>query len=281
MEAVELAPTLRPVLESGEKIVCVQNKVGLYKGSERDEEHDSGTAYLTTHRIVYVDQERPRERSVGVDLSQVQRCSLNSGFLYTSSKISLYLHSATAMASGSGRRRSSATAGRPQHGRSDSSSSVSEWKCTICGCANKGGAKCTLCGVPRVGNSTMADAQSVEQLQRCGVCTFDNHESMAQCEMCGADLLVAAAAADVSVADAQLPLLGAEGDAVAMIIKLSFRAGGASGFHTSLKDALAGQAWATSPLIEPTESSVAGDGRRAAGGGGISTILSAAHESER
>ncbi|KAJ2038185.1 Vacuolar protein-sorting-associated protein 36 [Coemansia sp. RSA 2337] len=281
MEAVELAPTLRPVLESGEKIVCVQNKVGLYKGSERDEEHDSGTAYLTTHRIVYVDQERPRERSVGVDLSQVQRCSLNSGFLYTSSKISLYLHSATAMASGSGRRRSSATAGRPQHGRSDSSSSASEWKCTICGCANKGGAKCTLCGVPRVGNSTTADAQSVEQLQRCGVCTFDNHESMAQCEMCGADLLVAAAAADVSVADAQLPLLGAEGDTVAMVIKLSFRAGGASGFHASLKDALAGQAWATSPLVEPTESSVAGDGRRAAGGGGISTILSAAHESER
>ncbi|KAJ2380063.1 Vacuolar protein-sorting-associated protein 36, partial [Coemansia sp. RSA 2611] len=53
MEAVELAPTLRPVLESGEKIVCVQNKVGLYKGSERDEEHDSGTVYLTTHRVVY------------------------------------------------------------------------------------------------------------------------------------------------------------------------------------------------------------------------------------
>ncbi|KAJ2867573.1 Vacuolar protein-sorting-associated protein 36 [Coemansia aciculifera] len=291
MEAVELAPTLRPVLESDEKIVCVQNKVGLYKGSERDEEHDSGTVYLTTHRIVYVDQERAREQSVGVDLSQVQRCSLNSGFLYTSSKISLYLHSAAAMTSGSGRRRSSAMAGRPQHGRSDSSSSVSEWKCTICGCVNKGGTKCTLCGVPRVGNSTIADAQCVEQLQRCGVCTFDNHESMAQCEMCGAELLVTTTTPEGSAVDARyqrLPLLGAEaadappkGDSVVTIIKLSFRAGGASGFHASLKDALVGQAWATSPLVEATESSVAGDGRRAAGGGGISTILSAAHESER
>ncbi|KAJ2798194.1 Vacuolar protein-sorting-associated protein 36, partial [Coemansia furcata] len=279
--AVELAPTLRPVLENGEKIVCVQNKVGLYKGSERDEEHDCGTVYLTTHRVVYVDQERARERSVGADLSRVQRCSLNSGFLYTSSKISLYLHPAAAMTSGSGRR-SSATA-RPQHGRSDSSSSAGEWKCTICGCANKGGAKCTLCGVPRLGNSAITDAQRVEQLQRCGVCTFDNHESMAQCEMCGTELLVtttttATATEEVSGVDAP-----PKGDSVVTIIKLSFRAGGASGFHASLKDALVGQAWVSNYLEETAESSVAGDGRRTAGGGGggISTIMSAAHESER
>ncbi|KAJ2702753.1 Vacuolar protein-sorting-associated protein 36 [Coemansia sp. IMI 209128] len=281
MEAVELAPTLRPVLESGEKIVCVQNKVGLYKGSERDEEHDSGTVYLTTHRVVYVDQERARERSVGVDLSRVQRCSLNSGFLYTSSKISLYLHPAATVAAGS-RRRSSA-AGRPQHGRSDSSSSASEWKCTICGCANRGGAKCTLCGVPRVGNSAIADAQRVEQLQRCGVCTFDNHESMAQCEMCGAELMVTTtttAAAEAIAAEAP----GAEAaDAPKgiTVVKLSFRAGGASGFHASLKDALAGQAWVASSLAELTDEPVASDGRRATSGGGISTILSTAHESER
>ncbi|KAJ2509054.1 Vacuolar protein-sorting-associated protein 36 [Coemansia sp. RSA 2052] len=274
MEAVELAPTLRPVLESGEKIACVQNKVGLYKGSERDEEHDSGTVYLTTHRIVYVDQERPRERSVGVDLSQVQQCALHSGFLYTSSKISLHLQPAAAAAGGG--RRGSAPA-QPQHGRSGSSASAGEWRCTICECANKGGAKCTLCGVPRAGNSTTAEAQRAQQLQRCGACTFDNHESMAQCEMCGTELLAGAQPARLAAAAEEAP--PRSGGAV--VVKLSFRAGGASGFHASLKDALSGQAWAPgSPAAEAAGGGAAPDGRRAAGGG-ISTILSAAHESER
>ncbi|KAJ2480837.1 Vacuolar protein-sorting-associated protein 36, partial [Coemansia sp. RSA 2320] len=293
MEAVELAQTQRPVLDSGEKIVCVQNRVGLYKGDERDVDHDSGTVYLTTHRIVYVDQERPLERSVGLDLSRVLRSLLHSGFLYTSSKISLHLSAAPP----AGRKRGlggdgsqageGSGAGRPAHTRSQSSASARSWQCTICDCVNKGGGKCTLCGVPRP-EGAAAKAPEVEMREatlRCPVCTFDNHTSMVQCEMCNSELWQPGPASSGSgSADAQAAGPEAAGGR-GSVVKLSFRAGGASAFYSALREAIGGQAWVNGPapaLAAP--GSVASGERRAAAaaaGGGISTIVSAAYESER
>lgn len=36
-------------------------------------EHQNGHAYLTSHRICYVDNAEPRKNSVGVDLKDVER----------------------------------------------------------------------------------------------------------------------------------------------------------------------------------------------------------------
>ncbi|KAJ2236182.1 Vacuolar protein-sorting-associated protein 36 [Coemansia sp. RSA 1722] len=192
MNPAELGPTQRPLLKSTEKIICIQNKVGLYEGNQRDEEHDCGTLYLTTHRLFYVDQQRPRERSLVLELSSIDRCTLHGGFLYTSSKIHVYLKPKSVIESGGGgisgsrgahARSSSGTilphgiaapeafrsqsagpqsapgsasgghAGRGQQQSSAAQAAALDWKCTICENVNKGGTKCTLCGVPRQNGS--------------------------------------------------------------------------------------------------------------------------------
>ncbi|KAJ1936180.1 Vacuolar protein-sorting-associated protein 36, partial [Kickxella alabastrina] len=217
MDPVELAPTQRPLLGSSEKILCIQNKVGLYQGLERDEEHDCGTMYLTTQRLVYVDQQLPHERSLALDLQAIHRCTLHGGFLYTSAKICLYLKPKPTNggdrdvqpaegSSTSGYNRQNGAQGTTLlettgianmygQARPGSGAGPIGWKCNICDQINRGGIKCTLCGVPHQGNYESTDTCNVaadtrpvnssgakRQPLRCPVCTFDNHESMVRCE---------------------------------------------------------------------------------------------------
>ncbi|KAI9505658.1 EAP30/Vps36 family-domain-containing protein [Coemansia spiralis] len=251
MEPVEVAHTLRPLLESGEKILCIQSKVGLYNGHVRDEEHDSGTMYLTSLRLVYVDQQSPREKSMELHLSRIERCSLHSGFLYSSGKISLL--------NGHARPHTAPSAGSP------------DWMCSICENVNKGGeGKCALCGVPRQGDSVPVEvddaleraiANSMRQHARCPVCTFDNHASMTRCEMCDSEL---------QPQDSSVPLAGNMARAEALI-KLSFRAGGSSSFYTTLNETVNSSTWLVVDIDSAADTPV----------GGISTLVSAAHETER
>ncbi|KAJ2700325.1 Vacuolar protein-sorting-associated protein 36, partial [Coemansia spiralis] len=234
MEPVELAPTLRPLLAAGERIVCVQSRVGLYHGAARDSEHDNGTVYLTTQRIVYVDQQSPRQRSAALGLARVRRRSLHSGFLYASAKISLHLWPLTAAGGedapggaigGPGTLQSAPGADRPEAG----------WRCTICEQVNRDGAKCTLCGVPRqadapdlgLGPSPAMPGADTPDATRCPTCTFDNHTSMARCEMCDSELRPATpTSVDTSSATDAASGTGTEAataEAADEVIKLSFR----------------------------------------------------------
>ncbi|KAJ1665597.1 Vacuolar protein-sorting-associated protein 36 [Coemansia sp. RSA 1813] len=340
MEPVEIAPTLRPLLDSGEKILCIQAKVGLYKGDLRDEEHDNGTLYLTNQRLVYVDQQTPHERSVELHLSHVQKCTLHSGFLYSSGKIILSLRPVTRTSNRRGSEsqqtqaesrkyawvspysslsletaQSSDRFARPQTALgSGSGSGVNDWMCSICENVNKGDmAKCALCGVPRQASAIpvednkeleMAIAKSKEQATRCPVCTFDNHNSMARCEMCDAELLPQAteqhAGGSTGVGgimdqDPPVPPYAEEearggGASSADFIKLSFRGGGSSSFYSSLKSAVNSSTW----LVVGMDPAFAAQGTTAQSahapqhtrdsrptGGGISTLVSTAHETER
>ncbi|KAJ2297877.1 Vacuolar protein-sorting-associated protein 36, partial [Coemansia sp. RSA 2704] len=312
MEAADLAPTLRPLLAAGEKIAYVQNKIGLYRGTIRDEEHDNGTVYLTTRRIIYVDQHRPWDRSVALQLSLVERCSLHSGFLYSSGKIHLYLRP-SAGESTAGDLAVSSPASVLEPGTShlldgtttatDPGAAAPEWQCGICEHVNRGRSKCALCGVPRPENasefgsalgSNPALPGGSEQV-RCPVCTFDNHASISNCEMCDSKLLPAApvqpASADTaSPSPADRRGSGDGGSGGTVMIKLSFRAGGSSQFHSALKEALGAAAWAASNPANPGDAqnalqpsaaaSLAPRDRRPTAGG-ISTIVSTAHETER
>ncbi|KAJ2801881.1 Vacuolar protein-sorting-associated protein 36 [Coemansia guatemalensis] len=313
MEPVELAPTLRPLLVSGEKIVCIQNKVGLYRGSVRDEEHDNGTVYLTSARIVYVDQQWPRERSVALHLSQVHRWSLHSGFLYTSAKICLYIKStsgsdgmqasmsAAAVSTNAGVAGGTATTASAG---AESGSSAPDWKCVICDYVNRGGgtSKCVLCGVqrqddsPDLGIERRKDSDvlnDTEQQIRCPICTFDNHASMEKCEMCDGELRPLPAEQSANVSETVQQVQGAarrsshDGDSAGAIIKLSFRAGGSSPFYAALKGVLSSSSWDSAGLAKAGDAQpapVAGawpHRERRTTAGGISTIVSAAHETGR
>ncbi|KAJ2517854.1 Vacuolar protein-sorting-associated protein 36 [Coemansia sp. RSA 1939] len=322
MEPVEIAPTLRPLLESGEKIICLQGRVGLYKGEERDEEHDSGTMYLTNQRLVYVDQQSPHERSAELHLSHIQKCALHSGFLYSSGKVVVTLRPICRTQDRMGEQQQrtqsesrkytwvspygsvaqamSRSTDRPALAHATSGTGVGGWECSICDKVNKGEAvKCALCGVRRQEKAVaseadteleMALANSKKQTARCPVCTFDNHKSMARCEMCDTELVQpnservygATGEGREALQSMDEAMRGESDGGSGDLIKLSFRGGGSSAFYASLRSAVDSSTWlvvGVGPAPEASGGEAARDARPAAGG--ISTLVSAAHETER
>ncbi|CAL5869437.1 uncharacterized protein PFLUO_LOCUS3666 [Penicillium psychrofluorescens] len=80
----------------------------------------------------------------------------------------------------------------------------------------------------------------------CPRCTFVNHPSLVECEMCGAPLKPAGAAAAGNRADSPAPFFEqtrVTNTEVSESIKLSFRDGGVQTFHERLKNALIQRKW--------------------------------------
>lgn len=120
--------------------------------------------------------------------------------------------------------------------------------CTICSFSNPPTTteKCQLCGVRRPQDTPSTTTNTSDQQQKdssaCRVCTFLNHPSMIQCEMCGASLANPSLSNHSSISDMlqtsqQQPL---EDDAH---VRIAFRSGGLSGFVSKLKEAVDGKAW--------------------------------------
>ncbi|EME79840.1 uncharacterized protein MYCFIDRAFT_157048 [Pseudocercospora fijiensis CIRAD86] len=88
---LDLTTALRPSLYDDETLLFVQDGVGLYEGKFKIPNYQNGHAYLTSHRVCYVDNEEPRKYSVAVDLKEIDRIELYAGFLVKSSpKITLF-----------------------------------------------------------------------------------------------------------------------------------------------------------------------------------------------
>lgn len=90
-----------------------------------------------------------------------------------------------------------------------------------------------------------SDRQSIT----CPRCTFHNHPSLLNCEMCGADLPRAASAANSVPPERpaspgpEIADLNLDADHSEQSIKLSFRAGGDKAFYERLKNALIQRKW--------------------------------------
>ncbi|CAK1364014.1 Vacuolar protein-sorting-associated protein 36 [Cercospora beticola] len=87
---LELTTALRPQLYDDETLLFVQDGVGLYEGKYKIPNHQNGHAYLTSHRVCYVDNTEPRKYSVAVDLKEIDRPEFYAGFLKSSAKITLF-----------------------------------------------------------------------------------------------------------------------------------------------------------------------------------------------
>ncbi|KAI5366320.1 Putative vacuolar protein sorting protein 36, GLUE [Septoria linicola] len=87
---LDLTTALRPSLYDDESLLFVQDGVGLYEGKYKIPNHQNGHAYLTSHRVCYVDNEEPRKYSVAVDLKEIERPEFYAGFLKSSAKITLF-----------------------------------------------------------------------------------------------------------------------------------------------------------------------------------------------
>ncbi|CAB5200181.1 unnamed protein product [Rhizophagus irregularis] len=283
----DLTSTLRPVLVEGETILAIQDNVGLYDGNEKAAKYMSGNVYLTSHRIIYVDSERPKDNSIGVEIRLIKGREFYAGFVKSSPKITLKF-------SDSNNNLSPSSNNNP-YLSSPSASTLSfqntlssTWICTICSFSNKSqNTKCQLCGVKRPENlnsstppssissssgifsqhtTTHQDSHdnNVEADESDGIacpqCTFLNHPYMINCEMCEAKLKTLDIDDEIFKED---------------FVKLAFRNGGAIAFYDKMKQAMNMKGW--EKPVESTKPPADFDPVR----GGISGIMRNAEKNKK
>ncbi|TPX70015.1 hypothetical protein SpCBS45565_g02068 [Spizellomyces sp. 'palustris'] len=141
---LELTASGRPVLSSQETISVMQKDVGLYEGKVRLHEFDTGIVFVTTHRLLWVDE--TRGNGLQLPLTAVKSVDSKGGIWKASSpKITLTL---------------APLIDRPKKPVASSSlpvdhntpppvpAKVSTWICDICQQPNTSSiSKCELCGV--------------------------------------------------------------------------------------------------------------------------------------
>ncbi|KAI8988854.1 EAP30/Vps36 family-domain-containing protein [Pilobolus umbonatus] len=206
-QSASLSASKRPELAHGETILMQQAHIGLYEGKKKLPQYQDGVCYLTSHRIVYVDNIHPLEYSIEIGLNIIRDIESYNGFLRSSPKITLHLD----------------TQNIPII------ENESSWACSICFFMNKASEdKCQLCGVNKQTNESIPiTSPDTEGSSTCGVCTFINHPSMIQCEICGADLRTE-----------KIPK-----EPIQSEIRLSFRSGGHTQFLQKLKNVLHTRPW--------------------------------------
>ncbi|CDS03037.1 hypothetical protein LRAMOSA00439 [Lichtheimia ramosa] len=246
-ERTQVSTSQRPILQPSESFIVQQGNVGLYERKEKLDQYQDGVCYLTTHRIIYVDSTKPTERAVELPLSMVKDIETFNGFLRASPKIILHLQAADRSISSS--TTTSSTAIVPP-------SLQQSWVCTICSFSNPPTTteKCQLCGVRRPQDTPSTTTNTSDQQQKdssaCRVCTFLNHPSMIQCEMCGASLANPSLSNHSSISDMLQQQQPLEDDAH---VRIAFRSGGLSGFVSKLKEAVDVKAWNNKPVESPIE----------------------------
>ncbi|KAK6331035.1 hypothetical protein TWF718_003226 [Orbilia javanica] len=218
---IDLTPALRPLLLPSETLLFVQDAVGLYEGRYKVPNFQNGSAYLTTHRVCFVNNDEPRKYSVALELKDVERFELYNGFLKSSPKITLYLRPSDPSLLNSRDRstsRSPAYSPVPTPPRSSTPlQSVAlnrQWICPICTFPNPFPSNfgplapippCLTCGVKpnrsvldaivnspapaKPPNGISDDLIFQAGIQRsknaCPRCTFENDQALRNCEMCG------------------------------------------------------------------------------------------------
>ncbi|KAJ7075634.1 EAP30/Vps36 family-domain-containing protein [Mycena belliarum] len=261
------------LLYNDEELLASQEGVGIYDGNQKSAEHQSGTVHATTHRLFYLAAHHAAAaaHSFEVDLAQVTRTDYYAGLFTSSAKVTLHL------------------APPDDQAPDEQDPPFAAWECTVCANRNPPGRSpaaarvCALCGVPRdaVPGPSLSSSLPVSPVPippthrrqpstiACPACTFLNHPSLRECEICASPLPFPPPTSTHSVPSSRPPSPApsdADPDAPPLI-KLSFRAGGDKPFYAILRRALKGKAWAIGAARSSTP---------AADGSGISGILRAA-----
>lgn len=251
MLKLDVSAADRPLLRAGETVLCVQTGVGLYVLDQKSPDHGNGTVYLTTHRICYVDERKPKVFSLYIELARIRRHEYSAGFLKSSAKITLYVdHAATAADRASGMGDGGVT---HQY----------TWVCEICSFVNSAPplVDCKSCGslppVAVVGQmkagisdtSRSDDANSDSGKSSngyiCPRCTFINHPSLRNCEICNEVLQTD----NIPPTLRNMSFLQDSFNTDADYYRLSFRAGGDRIFYKTLRESVAQRKWEPSSPI--------------------------------
>ncbi|KDN52147.1 hypothetical protein K437DRAFT_254522 [Tilletiaria anomala UBC 951] len=87
------------LLDDDEEVISIQASVGLYDGKDKALHHTAGTIYLTSHRLIYVDDALPHRYSCHLQLALIKATEHYTGFFKSSPKVTLFLADALADAS--------------------------------------------------------------------------------------------------------------------------------------------------------------------------------------
>ncbi|KAL6703860.1 Vacuolar protein-sorting-associated protein 36 [Coniothyrium glycines] len=228
---LDLTTALRPSLLPEETLLFVQDAVGLYEGKFKIAQYQNGQAYLTSHRVCYVDHAEPRKSSIAIYLKDVEKPEFYAGFLKSSAKITLYPKPLKQLTRGVSAPPKSTSSNPPRHGSPAPAPPPpsATWVCPICSFSNPVPSNfdpalasrtpippCLACGIkpptvhvvkaaiaaisnrpapgpPPKDNKSAVPAASgtAATTLSCPRCTFQNHPSLSHCEICGASLLTA------------------------------------------------------------------------------------------
>lgn len=249
-------------------------------------DHQSGSAHITTHRLFFIStrlgQSAPETSSFSLDLGLIARTDYYAGLFTSSAKATLYLSASDddpPPTNGSGEDavlfeswECEVCAYRNPPGLSPAAARI----CGLCGVPRESvpsptpiaapsaiPAKLKLSTSPNISTSLPTTspltararleedpADDASDTVACPVCTFFNHPSMRDCEICGSALpkpvrLGQVRPATMKSAPSSRPqsAAGKDEETKEGIIKLSFRKGGDKPFYAALKRSLQGKAW--------------------------------------
>ena len=204
---------------------------------QKSAHHQSGTIYVTTHRLFYYSNRSPDKYSFSFDLVHTTQTDYYAGLFTSSAKVTLHLGSLDDVVD-------------------DEDDATAGWECHVCSFRNPPGTSrnsqvCTLCGVPRSDptdtpptSKSLPSSRSTTPFSSevsCTACTFLNPASSKSCEICGTPLPgMHSGTAPPS------PALKPISDSDPRLIRVSFRKGGDKNFYAVLKRSLQGKAWEVS-----------------------------------
>lgn len=259
--SVEVSAGSRPTLREKEVDILVEDSVGLYQGKSKILKRQNGRAYLTSQRLIYIDNVSPKDMSLAVELSDVNSVEFTGKFLRSSPKITIFFKSF-----------------KPSRAKKRTTARQTTWICPICSFANITSAyqnyqdgqfipACETCGVKpdkeviksAIENSKKdvkepqlqeQDSSKSKQIE-CPACTFLNHPSMRNCEVCGTVLPINKANESTTdeqeIFDDRIRIETEAHDGLDEVpipfIKLSFHKGGDKVFFQRFQQALEKLQW--------------------------------------
>lgn len=161
------------LLYHDEEVVSLQDSIGLYDGKEKALHQSNGTVYLTSHRLLYVDDAEPHRHSCSLELALVKQSEYYAGFLKSSPKITLTLAKAESdndetspvATSQQLQRKPSPLSSQVESGPSNSATTSRDWRL----------------------NASVADASASDVGANwvCAICGYSNGAIRSSCELCG------------------------------------------------------------------------------------------------
>ncbi|ODV62167.1 ESCRT-II subunit protein VPS36 ASCRUDRAFT_68998 [Ascoidea rubescens DSM 1968] len=89
-QQVDITSSHTPVTQKDEFIYLVQDSIGLYQGKAKILGRQNGRVYLTSSRLIYVDNILPEDNSLSISLFDIDHLEFYSGFLKSSPKITIW-----------------------------------------------------------------------------------------------------------------------------------------------------------------------------------------------